>query len=117
MIRILPFNNILPVLFALFFVVPSVQSQCPFTFVTYGDMAAAPAPGQTVITSNCHFVGEYATITGVVAGDIYNISYNLGAGTYLTIYDASFTPVAWGNSPIVGFTPAVSGDYYIISFA
>lgn len=116
MIRILPFNNILPVLFALFFVVPSVQSQCPFTFVTYGDMAAAPAPGQTVITSNCHFVGEYATITGVVAGDIYNISYNGGVGTYLTIYDASFTPVAWGNSPIVGFTPTVSGDYYIISF-
>lgn len=117
MIQFLPTKHIFHLLFALLFAVPSAYSQCPFTFFTYGDMAAAPAPGQTVITSNCHFVGEYATITGVAGGDIYNISYNGGAGTYLTIYDASFNPVAWGNSPIVGFTPATSGTYYIISFA
>lgn len=116
MIEFSPVKHILKILFTLLFGMPMANSQCPFVFVTYGDMAVAPAPGQTIISGNCHFVGEYATITNVVGGNMYNISYNFGLGMYLTIYDSALNPVAWGNSPINGFTPAVSGTYYINSF-
>ncbi|PHR26783.1 MAG: hypothetical protein COA38_14190 [Fluviicola sp.] len=115
MIKHFPPKHLLLVIFTISFIVPSAFSQCPFTFVTYGSTGAAPSPGNSVVIETCNFVGEYETINGVVAGDQYTVNYSGGTGSYIVIYDNTFTPIFWGPSTLA-FTATYSGTYYAISY-
>jgi hypothetical protein len=46
-----------------------------------------------------------------VAGDDYTLDYTGGVSNYITIYDASFTAIAWGVSPLAWTAPS-SGTFY-----
>jgi len=73
----------------------------------YGDISAA--------SPSCAYSGEAATFNNVVAGDTYEVSYTGGTGNYITVYDATNTAVAFGDTPIT-FTAATSGSFTSVSF-
>lgn len=77
--------------------------------------SAAPAAGTSTQVVGCAFGGEYTEITGVVGGESYDISYvntSVGGSMDITIYDATFTPVAWGVDLIAGWVAPSSGTFY-----
>lgn len=71
----------------------------------------APAPGSSVTMTTCAYAGEYSTVSSANAGQQYTVTNTGGVSNYVTIFDASFTPIAWGVSPLV-FTAPSSGTYY-----
>ena len=71
----------------------------------------APGPGGNTSMTACAYAGEYQAVTGVVSGDDYVLTYTGGAGNYITVWDATFTAVAWGVSPL-SWTATGSGAYY-----
>ncbi|MFK7784402.1 MAG: T9SS type A sorting domain-containing protein [Crocinitomicaceae bacterium] len=85
-------------------------AQCAFSGVQYQG-GNAPAPGGSTSMTTCAYAGEYQEVLAVVAGDDYTVTYTGGASNFVTIFDATFTAVAWGVSP-VSFTAATSGIYY-----
>jgi len=83
---------------------------CPLGVVYQGGIA--PTVGNSTTTTTCAFGGEYQTVTGVVAGDSYVITYTGGTtGNFVTLYDNIFTPIAAGVSPL-SWTATGSGTYY-----
>ncbi len=84
-------------------------SQCPLGTSYQG--GAAPAPGNSTTMTTCAFGGEYQTITAVVAGNDYTVAYTGGTSNFVTIYDATFTPIASGTSPLLWTAPS-AGTYY-----
>ncbi len=87
-----------------------LQAQCPFPSTGFA-IGVAPILGSSVVIETCNFVGEYETVSDVVAGDTYEVDYSGGNGVFVVIYDSANTPIVWGNSPIQ-FTAAYSGIYY-----
>lgn len=71
----------------------------------------APSAGNNVDITTCAFGGEYSTISSVVSGDDFTVTYTGGSSNYVTIFDNTFTAIAWGTSP-VSFTATYSGTYY-----
>ncbi len=101
------FKKLLSTLFTLF-TVWSI-GQCPLG-VSFGS-GSAPAPGNNVDITTCAYAGEYQQVDNVVAGDDYVLTYTGGAGNYITLFDATFTPVAQGYSPL-SWTATASGTFY-----
>lgn len=121
MTKFLPSLRALTFLSAMFFVAPAF-SFCPFTFQFFG-AGVAPPPGGSTVLQTCSFIGEATTANGVVAGDQYtvDISYSVAPPNpvivpFVVVYDATFTPIAFGPNP-VSFTAPSSGTYYTIPFA
>jgi Secretion system C-terminal sorting domain len=85
-------------------------SQC--TNASAFGTVAAPTTITPVTISTCSFQSEYSTITGVVAGSIYQAT--VSSASCITVH--SGTPggpiVASGPSPL-NFTATVSGTYYL----
>jgi len=71
----------------------------------------APGPGGSTTMTTCAYAGEYQAVTGVVSGDDYVLTYTGGVGNYITLWDATFTAVAFGASPL-SWTATGSGTYY-----
>ncbi len=94
-----------------------VYAQCPFPGSNYGTASAPTIIGQTVTVTTCAYAGtERSTINGVTAGNYYEVSYTGPNANYITVYDATSTPVAFGPNPLV-FTAPSSGTYYSAVFA
>ena len=83
--------------------------QCPVGVNYQG--GTAPAVGNSTTMTTCAYAGEYQTVTGVVAGDQYVLTYTGGVSNYVTIYDNTFTAVAFGVSPL-NWTATGSGTYH-----
>lgn len=121
MTKILPTKHIFTLLFFLTVFAHAGLSYCPFTFSFFGS-GNAPPPGNSVTLQTCSFIGEATTAMGVVAGDDYTVDVTYTAALppaitpFVVVYDATFTPIAFGTSP-VAFTAATSGTYYTIPFA
>ncbi|MDG1332790.1 MAG: hypothetical protein P8P74_10690 [Crocinitomicaceae bacterium] len=120
--RYQPKTRLLMLIFALVLTTPTAFSQCPFTFAFFGS-GAAPTPGNSATLQTCSFIGEATTATGVVVGQQFTVSvtYNVAPPNptitpYVVVYDATFTPVAFGSSTVT-FTALTSGPYYTIPFA
>ena len=71
----------------------------------------APALGGSTTMTTCAYAGEYQTVTDVVSGYDYVLTYTGGTGNYITVWDAAWTAVAWGVSPL-SWTATGSGTYY-----
>lgn len=73
----------------------------------------APAPGNTVTLTTCQYASEYATVTGVAAGNAYQSNSSI-ATDYITVRQG--TPggpvIAFGPTPL-NWTSTVAGTYYI----
>jgi hypothetical protein len=91
---------------------------------TYFTTIAAPTTQNNTVTANpnCIYGGEYVTVTGLVAGNIYRIS-TCGVDnfdTQLTIYETvTGTAVAYnddycGTQSTVNFNPIYSGSYDVL---
>ena len=85
-------------------------AQCANSGVQFGS-GTAPGPGGTLTVTTCAYAGEYQVLSGVVAGNQFTVSMSGGASNFVTIYDATFTPIFWGSSP-VSFTAPSAGTYY-----
>ncbi|MCX7742962.1 MAG: PKD domain-containing protein [Flavobacteriales bacterium] len=110
------YNLIFNLLVAYFLNSFIVSAQCPFPGSNWGTASAPTIIGQTVTVTTCAYAGlERSTINGVTAGNYYVVSYSGPSANYVTIYDASFTPVAFGPNP-VAFTAPSSGTYYSAVF-
>ena len=83
--------------------------QCPLGSQYQG--GTAPTPGNSVTMTTCAYAGEYQQVDGVVAGNDYVLTYTGGASNFVTIYDNTFTAVAWGVSPL-SWTASGSGTFY-----
>ena len=77
----------------------------------YMTVAAPTTPGVLTISS-CTFQSEYNTITGIVAGNQYRSTYNLGGWITVRHTTPNGTVVASGTSPLT-WTATISGTYYI----
>ncbi len=75
--------------------------------------AAAPTSTAPFTINTCTFQGEYNTITGVVAGNTYQVSAGT-CGGYITVRMNTFngTVVAQGPSPLT-FTATANGTHFI----
>ena len=73
--------------------------------------AAAPSDATLVTISTCNYQTEYATVTGIVAGQNYTAGSSCGG--YITVRSGAFNGpvVAAGNAPL-NFTASVSGTYF-----
>lgn len=127
MIKLVPTKRITTLLLCLICITHTGLAFCPHTFnffPAFGSPApSAPTPGNSLLAHTCTFVGEATTVDNVVAGDMYtvDISYNITPASltinpFVVVYDATFTPVAFGFSP-VAFTAPSSGSYTTIPFA
>ncbi|MFK7785370.1 MAG: T9SS type A sorting domain-containing protein [Crocinitomicaceae bacterium] len=123
MTNILPTKHIFTLLFFLTSIAPLSSAQCaipcPHTFQFFGS-GIAPTPGNSTTMNTCSFIGEAVTATGAVAGDQYTVDVTYSGfpplAPFIVIYDATFTAIACGPSP-VAFTAPSSGTYYSIPFA
>ncbi len=79
--------------------------------ITSFGSAAAPIDGTVTTISTCNFQTEYATVTGIAAGQTYLAGSTCGG--YITVRSGTFNGpvVAAGNAPL-SFTATVSGTYY-----
>lgn len=50
--------------------------------------------------TDCNFVGEYATISGIIVGNNYQFASSSSSGDYLTVTDESNVVIASGFSPL-----------------
>lgn len=78
---------------------------------------AAPTNNTTTNVTTCNFSGEYNVITGIVAGNTYNITATQnsnGANRCITVHTGSQNgPVVTNGMGTVTFTAATSGTYYV----
>jgi len=94
----------------LFFGIAS-SAQCPKSATSFGSGTAPTVYlGITQLTT-CAYAGEFQTLNNCAIGISYQVTSTGGAGNYLTIYDNTNTPVAFGNSPVT-FTATYTGVYY-----
>ena len=94
----------------------TIIGQCPFPASNWGTANAPNIIGQSVTVTTCAYAGfDRATINSVVAGNYYEVSYSGPSANYITVYDASFNPVAFGPNPLA-FTAPSSGTYYSAIF-
>ena len=78
----------------------------PFTSVT-----ADNSINTAVTISTCNFQTEYSTIDGILAGNTYQLGYDLGG--CITISTSPLGPeVAWGTSPLT-WVASTSGTIYV----
>lgn len=96
--------------FTIFLISINANGQCTNP-TSYGS-ATAPSSNTSVTISTCNFQGEYGTVTGVVAGETYQITNSCGG--YITVRSSTYngTLVGSGNAPYT-FTAAVSGTHYV----
>ncbi len=89
-------------------------SQCTFGNNQYPSTAVATPTtnGTTTTVNTCNYYGEYSSLTGFTAGNLYTLSATASGTGYVTVFNASNVAVAWGNSPL-NFTPASSGTYKV----
>jgi hypothetical protein len=85
-------------------------AQCSFNNSQFGGGAAPTTAGTTITTSTCNYYGEYSPVTGFLASTVYSL--NINTGGYITVFDATFTAVAYGPAPL-SFTPPSNGTYNI----
>ena len=78
----------------------------------YGS-GVAPTPGNVITITTCNFAGEYATVSGVVAGNTYSSSSSIGTD-YITVRSGTSNGplVAAGTSPLI-WTAVASGNHFI----
>ena len=102
-------KNITTLLSVLVLTASSWQANAQCTFGSSWGTADAPASyGLTSTLTTCSFGNEYSTATNCVSGVGYEVTYTGGTGNYITIFDNTNTPVAWGLSPLT-FTATYSG--------
>jgi gliding motility-associated-like protein len=79
----------------------------------FANVAASPDPNTTITISTCQYTGEYATITGIVAGRVYRVNSSVTsdwAGVRRDTPTGAF--VHQGQQGGVWVAP-VTGTYYI----
>lgn len=86
------------------------KSQCTFSGTQYGSGSAPVNLNDVTTASTCNYYGEYSPITSFLSSTVYSL--NINTGGYITVFDASFTAVAFGPTPLL-FTPPADGDYNI----
>ena len=90
-------------------------AQCPIPAFNFGSGAVSSVSGTTVVLETCMLPDEYCTATNVQAGTNYAVNYSGGNGDFVVVYDNTFTPIAWGISPVI-FTALSSGTFYSSCF-
>ena len=92
--------------------ITTVELECINT-LSYGNVIA-PESGEIVPISSCNFAGDYATISGAIAGVQYIFTSTGGTGNYLTIRQGTFDgPIlAEGDSPLIASCTS-SGNLYM----
>ena len=93
--------------FALLF---TSYGQCTFNSAQYGSGSAPTTIGQTQQISSCNYLYEYSIINGFDPAFIYELNINVPG--YITVFDGSFTAVAWGPTPFQ-FIPSSPGTYNV----
>lgn len=101
----------------------SISALCLNDNTFFTTVAAPTSLNQTVSPNpNCTYGGEFITVTGLVAGNIYDIS-TCGTDSFdtqLTIYSTGTSlPQAHnddfcGSQSLISFNPLVSGNYNIL---
>ena len=90
----------------------NVSAQCTFGGSQYPttNIAAPTANGQNVILTSFNYYGDYGVMDGFLSSNIYELNIDLGG--YVTVYDVTDNPVAFGPSPFL-FNPPADGTYHI----
>lgn len=84
--------------------------QCAFSGTAFGGTTAPGTIGTTNTASTCNYYGEYSPITGFSTAFIYSL--NINTGGYITVFDLSNNPVAFGPAPL-SFIPPSNGNYNV----
>ncbi len=103
-------------LVATLFMSSTCFSQCPLGN-SFGSAVAPTVPGVTQQINTCSFLGEYSTVSGLVAGSEYTINLTASNGALgnfvVSVYDATNSSfVTSGNIPFA-FIPGNTGNYYL----
>lgn len=90
----------------------NVSAQCAFGASQYpfNNIVAPTTNGQNVVLSSFNYYGDYGIMDGFLSSNIYEL--NIDIGGYVTVFDATNNPVAFGSSPL-NFNPPVDGTYHI----
>ena len=90
----------------------NVSAQCAFGDNQYPftEFDAPTTNGQTVTLSTFNYYGEYGIMNLFSSANVYELSIDLGG--YVTVFDATNNPVAFGTSPL-SFTPPADGTYHL----
>lgn len=90
----------------------NVSAQCAFESSLYpsNTLSAPTTNGQNVILSSFNLYGDYGMMDGFLSSNIYELNIDLGG--FVTVYDVTDNPVAYGPSPLT-FNPPVDGTYHI----
>jgi hypothetical protein len=105
------FKHILSAIAVLVLSSTAAFAQCNYTS-SFGSATASGSTGATVTITTCQFGGEYATISGIVAGNTYRFTSSV-ASDFVTV--RSLTP---GGSVVsfavqgTNWVAPVSGTYY-----
>lgn len=94
---------------------------CPWDNALYQTWAAPSAVGDSV-ADNCFYGGDYAKVTGMVAGNSYKISTcgSTAFDTEISVYktggvdSVAYNDDFCGSQSSIIFTPITSGDYDIL---
>jgi hypothetical protein len=82
--------------------------QCPFNNYSLNTSSAPSDSGNFINITSCIDYGKYTTLNTM--SDTLSYEIKLIPAGYITIFNASNVPVAFGQSPLV-FTPPAAGSY------
>ncbi len=90
----------------------NVSAQCTFGDSQYpsNNVAAPTTNGQNVVLTSFNIYGDYGIVDGFLSSNVYELNIDLGG--YVTVFDATNNPVAFGPSPL-SFVPPVDGTYHL----
>lgn len=103
-------NKLLLILFGGIMSYSAAYGQCTFNNSQYGSATAPTVTGQTTTVSGCNYLLEFSPISSMLSSTVY--SFDINVPGYVTVFDASFTPIAFGNTPFQ-FTPPADGTYNV----
>jgi hypothetical protein len=90
----------------------NVSAQCAFgdTQYPFTEFDAPTTNGQTVTLTAFNFYGEYGIMNLFSSANVYELNIDLGG--YVTVFDVTNNPVAFGPVPF-SFTPPADGTYHL----
>ncbi|MBS1651907.1 MAG: hypothetical protein JSU07_07865 [Bacteroidetes bacterium] len=103
-------NKLLLFMMAFFaFMHKTSHAQCIMSSSFGSATVSSSLAGASYTASTCNYAAEYATITFSTTG-VFSFS-TTAAGDYITVTNASNTPIAFGNSPLMAVTIPSVGVY------
>ena len=90
----------------------NASAQCTFGDTQYPfiEFDAPTTNGQTVTLSTFNYYGDYGIVNLFSTASVYELAIDLGG--FVTVFDATNNPVAFGPSPL-SFTPPADGTYHL----